>query len=258
MSQSQRGTILIVDDDPDMAQTFARMLALEGYDVHTALDAETGLRAVDASRPQAILLDLRMPLVDGIAFLRHLRARADQRETPVAIITGDYLMNQAITDALNELGAAVYFKPLWLEDLVDITRRLLVSPPAQPTRQRRLKLLLIDDCAGERDLYEAALEMEFSILTADRGKDGVTVATLAQPDAIILDVLMPGMDGWETCTRIKSHPDTEDIPVILLTGSDDRDLFPHAMAVGASAVLHKPCPVDRLRDEVFAIVTRRN
>lgn len=118
----------------------------------------------------------------------------------------------------------------------------------------RRSLLLVDDCAPERNLYEMALGGEFSVLTADRGADGLALAARARPDAIVLDVLMPGMDGWETCTRIKSDPATADIPVILLTGADDRDLSQHAMAVGASALLRKPCPTDRLRERILAVL----
>ncbi len=120
--------------------------------------------------------------------------------------------------------------------------------------RQRVNLLLIDDCVAERDLYECVLQPEFSILTATRGADGLALAHRAQPDAIVLDVLMPGMDGWETCRQIKCNPVTTDIPVILLTAADDRDLSQHATAVGASAVLHKPCPADRLREAILAAV----
>ena len=113
-------------------------------------------------------------------------------------------------------------------------------------------LLLVDDCVSERDLYELVLRPNFQILTATRGADGLAVAVAARPDLIILDVMMPGMDGWETCTRLKSHPRTSDIPVILLTGTDDGDLSQHAIAVGASAVLNKPCPADRLLERIHA------
>jgi CheY-like chemotaxis protein len=116
--------------------------------------------------------------------------------------------------------------------------------------------LLVDDCVAERHLYEVSLESEFNILTASRGDEGVSVAAHVHPDAIVLDVMMPGIDGWETCAQIKSRPDTEDIPVILLTGADDRDLSQHAMAVGASVLLRKPCPADQLRDAVHAVVTK--
>jgi CheY-like chemotaxis protein len=117
-------------------------------------------------------------------------------------------------------------------------------------------LLLIDDCVAQRDLYEIALGAEFTILTATRGEDGVALATANHPDAIVLDVVMPGLDGWATCARIKSQNDTADIPVVLLTGVDDVDLSAHAAAVGASAVLKKPCPADRLKDAVLMAMGR--
>lgn len=123
---------------------------------------------------------------------------------------------------------------------------------AQATRIfDRPNILLIDDCAEQRDLYEFALAHDFNVLTAARGAEGASLAARERPDAIILDVLMPGMDGWETCTHIKSNARTAHIPVILLTGTNDRDLSQHAMAVGATALLKKPCPADRLRDAIL-------
>ena len=117
-------------------------------------------------------------------------------------------------------------------------------------------LLLIDDCVQERDLYERALESDFQILTATRGDSGLELAAANRPDAIVLDVMMPGLNGWDTCTRIKSHDATADIPVILLTGATDADLTTHARVVGAAAVLTKPCPADRLRDVLLLALAR--
>ena len=125
INEREVATILVVDDDEGVTQTFARMLRLEGYDVRTAMNAETGLREADKSHPDAIILDLRMPLVDGIGFLRRLRARDEQRDTPVAIVTGDYFLDDQVSAELRELGAELKFKPLWLEDLVGLARHLL-------------------------------------------------------------------------------------------------------------------------------------
>ena len=125
MGEREVATILVVDDDEGVTQTFARMLRLEGYDVRTAMNAETGLREADRSHPDAIILDLRMPLVDGLGFLRRLRARDEQRDTPVAIVTGDYFLDDQVSAELRELGAELKFKPLWLEDLVGLARHLL-------------------------------------------------------------------------------------------------------------------------------------
>src|SRR5438270_13128088 len=127
MNEPTTATILIVDDDEGVTQTFARMLKLEGFDVRTAMNAEAGLIQARDARPDAIILDLRMPLVDGLGFLRRLRAQDEQRDTPVAIVTGDYFLDDNVSAELRELGAELRFKPLWLEDLVGLARNLLKS-----------------------------------------------------------------------------------------------------------------------------------
>ncbi|OFV90278.1 MAG: hypothetical protein A3G76_05600 [Acidobacteria bacterium RIFCSPLOWO2_12_FULL_65_11] len=123
-------TVLIVDDDLGVTETFARLLKLEGYQVRTANNAEAGLKEASLSPPDAIILDLRMPLVDGVEFLRRLRARDTERKPPVAIVTGDYFIDDAVSDQLRSLGAELRFKPLWLEDLLAIVQTLVVTPPA--------------------------------------------------------------------------------------------------------------------------------
>ena len=86
---SSPARILIVDDDENVLQTFAKALSLEGYDVRTASSPLVGLQEVVETPPDAILLDLRMPFVNGVGFLYRLRAQSAHRHTPVAIITGD-------------------------------------------------------------------------------------------------------------------------------------------------------------------------
>ena len=118
-------SILIVDDDRSVADTFARMLKLEGFAVQTALDASSGLELADAMRPQAIILDMRMPLVNGIQFLRQVRARPHLANIPVAIVTGDYFLSDELQQELKTLGASLRFKPLWLEDLLALAQTLI-------------------------------------------------------------------------------------------------------------------------------------
>jgi two-component system, OmpR family, response regulator PrrA len=118
-------TILIVDDDRAVVDTFARMLKLEGFAVATAINPETGLELAETVHPDAIILDLRMPLVNGIQFLRHVRSRAELSDVPVAIVTGDYFLGESTAAELKALGASVRFKPMWLEDLVALARTLL-------------------------------------------------------------------------------------------------------------------------------------
>lgn len=117
--------ILIIDDDEGVTQTFARMLRLEGYQVRTAENAESGLQVAAETHPDAIILDLRMPILDGLGFLRRLRSSTMQSTTPVAIVTGDYFLDDETSAELRQLGAQLRFKPMWVEDLVGLTRDLL-------------------------------------------------------------------------------------------------------------------------------------
>ena len=120
--------ILIVDDDVSVTDTFSRMLRLEGYEVWAALSANEGLTLAQKHRPHAVILDMRMPLTSGLQFLRALRAIPDLTNTPVAIVTGDYYLDEAQTAEIKALGADLRFKPLWLEQLVTLARELLNTP----------------------------------------------------------------------------------------------------------------------------------
>jgi two-component system response regulator PrrA len=126
-AQSATRTILIVDDDRSVADTFARMLKLEGFNVATALNAEAGLELADNVLPHAIILDMRMPIVNGLQFLRTVRGRPHLVDVPVAIVTGDYFLPDPIQAELTALGASIRFKPLWLEDLVALARALVAA-----------------------------------------------------------------------------------------------------------------------------------
>ena len=90
------------------------------------------MREVESSHPDAVIVDFRMPGIDGLEFLRRFRARDDTHSTPVAIVTGDYFLDETIPAELRELGAEVRFKPLWLEDLATLVHGLLTSAIRRP------------------------------------------------------------------------------------------------------------------------------
>jgi DNA-binding response OmpR family regulator len=124
-AEAATSTILIVDDDQSVADTFARMLQLEGFKVKTALTAEEGLEHASALLPDAIILDFRMPIANGLQFLREVRARPPLANIPVAIVTGDYFLTDPVQKELCKLGASIRFKPLWLEDLIALAKTLI-------------------------------------------------------------------------------------------------------------------------------------
>ena len=125
MAEPCAPTILVVDDDEAVTRTFAEALRLEGYDVRTAASAQMGLREAHNKHADAIILDLRMPLINGLGFLYRLRSQDEYRDTPVAIVTGDFGIDDDVLTDVRALGAQLLFKPVWLEDLLELTRTLL-------------------------------------------------------------------------------------------------------------------------------------
>ena len=117
--------ILIVDDDETVLQTFKTALTLEGYDVATAASPLEGLEDAAQTPPDAVLLDLRMPFVNGFGFLYRFRAQSAHLHTPVAIITGDSFLDDSSMTELKDLDAEVMFKPIWVDEVVTLTRHLL-------------------------------------------------------------------------------------------------------------------------------------
>ena len=110
----------------------------------------------------------------------------------------------------------------------------------------RPRVLLVDDSAEYRDLYALMLEQTASVVTASSGEDALALVATEPIDAIVLDVMMPGLDGWQTCERLKADPATSGIPVIMLTSLDGLGVPETAARLGAAYVLIKPCPVERL------------
>jgi two-component system response regulator AtoC len=113
--------ILIVDDDATTLMFFEQALVEDGYDVCAVETVEAGLAEAAKQSPDAVVLDLHMPISDGLACLRRLRAAPLNLTMPVAIVTGDYFLDEGMARDLQTLGARIQFKPMWEDDL----RRLI-------------------------------------------------------------------------------------------------------------------------------------
>lgn len=122
---NEPATILIVDDDPGAVDIFEQILKTNGYAVRVASDAESGLIEIQRAAPSAVLLDLHLPMADGVEFLRQIRAGAPDTATPIAVVTGDYFVEEELAREIQTLGARVHFKPLWEDDLLKLVRELL-------------------------------------------------------------------------------------------------------------------------------------
>jgi signal transduction histidine kinase/CheY-like chemotaxis protein len=203
--------VLVVEDDAKGADLLRIYLSEAGYSVEVARDGAEGLEKVRRLAPAAVVLDILLPKLDGWAFLTQVKAEPVTREVPVIIVS--------IIDQKGKgfaLGAADYLiKPVQKDDLLRTLRAFSLTARMQTAP---VKILAIDDDPKAVELLAAVLEPEgFRILRAYGGEAGLEIARAEQPDLIILDLLMPEMNGFEVLDHLAQSSVTRRLPVILFT-----------------------------------------
>ena len=129
-------TILLVEDDATLGDAFARVLRGAGYEAWLTATADEGLEKARMVRPSAIIVDFRMPLVNGLGFLYRLRAAERDRQTPVAVVTGDTSLDDDVKAQLEELGAQLRMKPIMPDQLLEVVRSMVRASASDEMPQR--------------------------------------------------------------------------------------------------------------------------
>jgi signal transduction histidine kinase/CheY-like chemotaxis protein len=208
--------ILVIDDDVTVRDVVSRYLKREGFSVATADGGKEGLRLARELHPAAVTLDVMMPDLDGWTVLAAIKGDPELADLPVVLMT--------IVDEKNRgyaLGATDFLvKPVNPERLVGVLHALCNSGPG--------RLLMVDDDDIGRRQMRTALEQRGWIVTeATDGRDALKRLNEARPDAIILDLMMPEMDGFEFLEEMRRKAEWRDIPVVVVTARDltaeDRD-----------------------------------
>ena len=207
---SRQGVVLVVDDDPATRELLTRFLERDGFEVVAALDGREGLDMARAIRPRVMLLDVTMPQMDGWSVLRALRGDPDLGDTPVIMVTVLDEQNLAFS-----LGATDYLqKPVDWDELHAVMERF------RP-REHEGPLLVIDDDADTRVRMSARLAREgWRVATAENGRAGLAAVAAERPGLILLDLMMPEMDGFAFLRTLRAKPEWGSIPVVVLTAKD--------------------------------------
>jgi CheY-like chemotaxis protein len=235
--------VLVIDDDPDARDLMRRFLAREGFDTITAADAGEGLRLARQFRPTLITLDVVMPRMDGWAVLRELKADPALAAIPVVMLS--------ILDEQEKgfaLGAADYLTKAFDRDrLRSVLKAHRIGKPGA-------HVLVVEDDDATRAILRDMLEREgCRVDVADNGMDALERVAKAKPDIILLDLLMPKMDGFEFVTALRSRPDRSEIPIVVLTAKDLSETERERLAGEVKTVLRKSM---HSRDELAAELRR--
>jgi signal transduction histidine kinase/CheY-like chemotaxis protein len=241
---SHRPIILIVDDDPAVRDVMSRSLVKEGYDPRVAADGKTGLEMARAIKPSIIILDIMMPGMDGWAVLSALKSDAELQSIPVILATmiEDKQMGFA-------LGAQEYLtKPVDRESLVSVLRKYQGGEGT---------ILVVEDDAATAEMVRRILEKEsFSVRAAENGRVALEQVAIQRPTLILLDLMMPEMDGFEFLRQLRAKADWRAIPVVVLTAKELTAEDRHALMGDVTKILQKgTVGRDELLKEIRSLVT---
>ncbi|KQO69836.1 histidine kinase [Methylobacterium sp. Leaf469] len=221
--------VLIIDDDPSTRDLLARFLERDGFSVTTASDGREGVERARTLRPRVILLDVTMPRMDGWSVLRTLRADPELGATPIIMVTVLDEQNLAFS-----LGATDYLqKPIEWTQLKTAMERFKPSENEGP-------VLIIDDDPDARERMSAMLIREgWRVASAENGIAGLEATAAKKPCLILLDLMMPEMDGFGFLRALRGKAEWRDIPVVVLTAKDVTAEDRRRLAGQADRVLQK-------------------
>lgn len=262
--------ILIIEDEANNLDVARRIVRGAGHEALTATDGASGLELARRERPDAVLVDLLLPKLDGWSIARALREEPWARDIPIIAVSA--LAMQADRERAREAGCNDFVtKPYAPAELRAVLNRYVpvaarprgegraaapVRAPEIDPSERLGRVLIVDDEPANVELLVRRLSGNgYETLTATNGHDAIAAATNEQPDLILMDVMMPGLDGWQATRLLKGDPRTVNIPVVFVTARDRPEDVAQGFESGGIMYVNKPVePVElfaRVRQAIF-------
>jgi CheY-like chemotaxis protein len=254
--------LLVIEDDLTQLNAMVNLISSGEVAITAVRSGAEALEALQTAHFDCIVVDLGLPDVGGDQLIEQIRMQRDHARTPVIVYTGRDLTRQE-ESKLNRLSEAVIVKDAMSpERLLDETRFFLHQVEARLPAAKRVpdipplgtaslegrKVLIVDD--DSRNIYALVAALEghhLTVVTAESGKDGIArLNSDSDIDLVLMDIMMPEMDGYETIRRIRANPKFQELPIIALTAKamkGDRD---SCIAAGASEYISKPVDIDQL------------
>ncbi len=263
--------ILVVDYQWPMRQAVTAALNDMGFmeviQESNGLDAMRTLRSTPVA---AVISDWTMPGMSGLGLLRWMRSEADYATLPFILISAE--SDRERVRMATEAGVSEYLvKPYTVQDLANKIKRVLGAEHSEAPQnalegekvlglanavevEQRIggsTVLVVDDMPGNIEVISEILKGEYAVVSAGSGRKALDIAHSAQPpDLILLDVMMPEIDGYEVCRQLKADPDTSDIPIIFLTSKDDVENIVYGLETGAVDYITKPAEPSILKARI--------
>ncbi|MES2264425.1 MAG: response regulator [Pseudomonadota bacterium] len=242
--------VLVVDDFVAMRDILVHQLKMLGItNVHTASSGEEALLLLDQWPFTLILSDWSMPGMSGLDLLRQVRRHPQLGQVPFILVTAE-IQRERVAAAIEARVDDFLLKPFRPDDFARRVgaalagqRHAALPPPAparEPEAAARPSILVVDDTPANLTLVGGLLRGDYRVKLAASGEKALQLCAAAAPDLVLLDLMMPGIDGFEVCRRLKANPATAHIPVIFLTTVSDAERTVEGLALGAADYVTKP------------------
>jgi DNA-binding response OmpR family regulator len=256
-------TVLLIDDSVTFREELKAALEQADYSVFVAGSGEEGLRVAADVRPSGIVVDGILPGIDGATFIRRIRLDAALRGSPCFLLTGSEDKSAELS-ALDAGADAFAVKEENIGIILARISAMLRSAGNQSRREATIslrgskKVLAVDDSETYLQQLAESLDSEgYEVILARSGEEALELLAVQPVDCVLLDLVMQGIDGRETCRRLKLVPTLRDIPVIMLTAVDDRETMIHSLGAGADDYIAKSSDFDLVRARVMAQIRRK-
>lgn len=256
MNEGKKIKVVLVEDEEVLLDVLEGKLRKEGYEVFSAKDGQAGLDLIRAIQPDIVLLDIIMPRMDGIEVLTHMHNDAVLSSIPVIIISNS---GQAVEiEKATALGAKDYlvkaeFDPQEVLDKMSALLRVMGkekdagSADAVPEKTGTtalnpadFRVLLVEDDSFLRDLISQKMKKEgFIVIEAVDGEESLRKAETENPHIILLDLILPGADGFDILKKLKENPSVSKVPVIVLSNLGQKEDVEKGIRLGATDYLVK-------------------
>jgi DNA-binding response OmpR family regulator len=253
--------VLIVDDSLTVRMDLRATLSAAGFLV-TACDTKAAARKTFATRSYAlVILDVHLPDGSGIDLLRELRTAPGREHIPIILLSTEAEVRSRIRGLTT--GADVYVgKPYDSGYIVSCAQELVrvheIGPPSSAPTSTGRKILVIDDSPTYlHKLAEVLRQDHHDVVLASSGEEGLALLDVEPVDAILLDLLMPGLDGLEMCRRIRRNPARKHIPIMMMTGHHDVEARYEGMNVGVDEFVVKSPELELLKVRLRSLLRKK-
>ncbi|SHI90155.1 response regulator [Cycloclasticus pugetii] len=243
---SPKGSILIIDDDPQVHTLLSRHLNKMPFKIITAQDGKAGVKKAREHAPSVIILDIMMPEMNGWTVLQILKS--DQRTAHIPVVMSTFLDEKK---KAFELGAIDYLnKPVNKNNLLRVVSKAI-------SNNKMPEILIIEDEVSTIAKLEQALEnFGCTITKALNGKEGVNKIRNHFPDLILLDLMMPEMDGFTFLEKLHQLPNTKEIPIIVMTAKDLSPVEKDLLKTSTQQIITKTSLLMNTDDVILQIINR--